>query len=98
MMQIKPQAISKLPCDLCQKKVTRLFPLERRNLTYLLCSYCWDSEHKNLSEIKKFRVDPATLTIDPSKVLTYKDVCIWGHQLQSLIHKVHKNLRKFPRN
>lgn len=98
MMQVKPQTISKLPCHLCQKKVTRLFPLERRNLTYFLCAYCWNGQHKNPSKIKKSKVDPTILTIDPSKVLTYEDVCIWGYQHQPLIHKVHKNLRKRPRS
>ena len=97
MMQVKPQTISKIPCDLFQKKVTRLYPLERKSLTYFLCSYCWNNEHKNPSKVRKTKVDPATLTIKPSKVLTYKDVCIWGYQYQPLIHKVHKNLRKFPR-
>lgn len=97
-MQVKPQTIIKLPCDLCQKKVTRLFPLERNNLTYCICAYCWNNERKKPKKIRKTKVDPATLIINPVKIENWEDICTQGYQYQPLIHKVHKNLRKFPRN
>ena len=97
-MQVKPQTIIKLPCDLCQKKVTRLFPLERNNLTYCICAYCWNNERKKPKKIRKTKVDPATLIINPVKIENWEDICTQGYQYQPLIHKGHKNLRKFPRN
>jgi hypothetical protein len=51
-----------------------------------------------ISSIRKTKVDPTTLTINPVKIENWEDICTQGYQYQLLIHKVHKNIRKFPRN
>lgn len=85
------------PCDICHRKVKRLFSLKQRELTYFVCHDCYKEKYKNCSKVTKSFVDSSKLTINSQPRVKWDDICTTAEQFAPRIHKVRKKNRKNKR-
>ena len=82
------------PCDICHRKVKRLFSLSQHGLTYFVCHTCYEKRHKRSGVVVSSFVDPSKFTINPQPRVEWEDICTIAEKFAPRLHKVRKINRK----
>lgn len=82
------------PCDICHRKVKRLFTLNQHGLTYFVCHNCYEKRYKRSSKVISSFVDPTTLEINPQPRVKWEDICTTAEKFAPRLHKAIKANRK----
>lgn len=82
------------PCDICHRKVRRLFSLSQQGLIYFVCHNCYEKRHRRSGEVLIRFVDPSKFTINPQPRVKWEDICTTTEKFAPRLHKARKINRK----
>ena len=82
------------PCDVCHRKVKRLFSLTQQGLTYFVCHNCYEKKHKKSGEVISSFVDPKQFIINSQPRVKWEDICTTAEKFAPRLHKARKRNRK----
>lgn len=82
------------PCDICHRKVKRLFSLSQQGLIYFVCHNCCEKRYRRSGEVVSSFVDPSKFTINPQPRVKWEEICTTAEKCAPRLHKAIKANRK----
>ena len=82
------------PCDICHRKVKRLFSLSQQGLIYFVCHNCYEKRYRKSGEVVSSFVNPSKFTINSQPKVKWEDICTTAEKCAPRLHKAIKANRE----